>query len=40
MIGLATIMALSRIDTLVTDSDASPDFVEKLREQGAEVILV
>jgi DeoR/GlpR family transcriptional regulator of sugar metabolism len=40
VIGLATIMALSRIDKLVTDSDAPPDFVEMLREQGAEVILV
>jgi DeoR/GlpR family transcriptional regulator of sugar metabolism len=40
VIGLATIMAMSRIDILVTDSDAPPDFIEMLRAQGVEVILV
>jgi DeoR family transcriptional regulator, fructose operon transcriptional repressor len=39
VIGLASIMALNRIDKLVTDSDAPPDFVEMLRSQGVEVIL-
>lgn len=39
VIGLATIMALSRINKLVIDSDAPPDFVEVLRGQGVEVML-
>ena len=40
VIGLVTIMPLTQIDKLVTDSDAPQDFVEELREQGVEVILV
>jgi len=40
VIGLATIMPLTRIDKLVTDSDAPPDFVAELRQQGVDVILV
>ena len=40
LIGLATIMPLTRINKLVTDSDAPPDFVAELRQQGVEVILV
>jgi DeoR/GlpR family transcriptional regulator of sugar metabolism len=40
LIGLATIMSLTRINTLVTDSDAPPDFVDTLRQQRVEVILV
>jgi DeoR/GlpR family transcriptional regulator of sugar metabolism len=40
VIGLATIMPLTRIDKLVTDTDAPPDFVGMLRAQGVEVILV
>jgi len=40
VIGLVTIMPLTEIDKLVTDSDAPRDFVEELREQGVEVILV
>jgi DeoR family transcriptional regulator of aga operon/DeoR family fructose operon transcriptional repressor len=39
-IGLATIMPVGRIDKLITDTDAPPDFVAALREQGIEVILV
>jgi DeoR family fructose operon transcriptional repressor len=40
VIGLAAIMPLTRINKLVIDSDAPPDFVEVLRAQGVEVILV
>lgn len=40
VIGLVTIMPLTEIDKLVTDSDAPRDFVEELREQGVEVTLV
>lgn len=40
VIGLVTIMPLTRIDKLVTDSDAPPGFVEELRRQGVEVNLV
>lgn len=40
VIGLVTIMPLNRIDKLVTDSDAPPDFVAELRDQGVEIILV
>ena len=39
-IGLATIMPVSGIDKLITDTDAPPDFVAALRELGIEVILV
>jgi DeoR/GlpR family transcriptional regulator of sugar metabolism len=39
LIGLATIMSLTRINTLVTDTEAPPDFVDMLRQQGVEVIL-
>jgi DeoR/GlpR family transcriptional regulator of sugar metabolism len=39
LIGLATIMPLTRINTLVTDADAPADFVDMLRQQGVEVIL-
>ena len=39
-IGLATIMPLSGIHKLITDTDAPADFVGALREQGIEVILV
>jgi DeoR family fructose operon transcriptional repressor len=40
VIGLVTIMPLTRIDKLVTDSGAPADFVVELREQGVEVVLV
>jgi DeoR/GlpR family transcriptional regulator of sugar metabolism len=40
VIGLVTIMPLTKIHKLVTDSDAPQDFVAELREQGVEVILV
>ena len=40
VIGLATIMSLARINKLVIDSDARPDFIAVLREQGVEVVLV
>jgi DeoR/GlpR family transcriptional regulator of sugar metabolism len=39
-IGLANIMPLSEIHTLITDSDAPADFVAQLRATGIEVILV
>lgn len=39
-IGLATIMPLSGIHKLITDTDAPADFVGALRAQGIEVILV
>jgi DeoR family transcriptional regulator of aga operon len=39
-IGLASIMPLTEIHTLITDSDAPADFVAQLREIGVEVILV
>ena len=39
-IGLATIMPVGGIDKLITDTDAPPDFVAALSEQGIEVILV
>jgi DeoR/GlpR family transcriptional regulator of sugar metabolism len=38
-IGLATIMPLCDIQTLVTDADAPPDFVARLRHMGIEVHL-
>lgn len=39
-IGLATIMPLSGIHKLITDTDAPADFVDRLRQLGIEVILV
>jgi DeoR/GlpR family transcriptional regulator of sugar metabolism len=39
-IGLANIMPLTEIHTLITDSDAPADFVAQLRAAGIEVILV
>ena len=39
-IGLATIMPVSGIDKLITDTEAPMDFVAALRELGIEVILV
>lgn len=40
VIGLATIMPFSGINMLITDSEAPPDFVNSLRRQGIEVMLV
>ena len=40
LIGLISIMSLIEIDKLVTDTDASDDFVEELRHNGIEVIRV
>ena len=40
VIGLVTIMPLTEIDKLVTDSEAPQDFVEALRGQGVDVTLV
>jgi DeoR/GlpR family transcriptional regulator of sugar metabolism len=40
VIGLTTIMPITKIHTLITDDKAPPDFVEVLRSQGMEVILV
>jgi DeoR/GlpR family transcriptional regulator of sugar metabolism len=39
-IGLASIMPVSGIDKLITDTDAPADFVAALRDLGIEVILV
>jgi len=39
VIGLTTILPFSKIDTLVTDTEAPADFVAALREVGVEVIL-
>jgi len=39
-IGLATIMPLSGIHKLITDTDAPADFVARLRQLGIDVILV
>lgn len=39
-IGLASIMPVSGIDKLITDTDAPPAFVAALRDLGIEVILV
>ena len=39
-IGLATIMPISGVDKLITDTDAPPDFVVALRDLGIEVFLV
>jgi DeoR family fructose operon transcriptional repressor len=40
VIGLTTILALNRIDRLITDRQAPSDFVHALRKQGVEVSLV
>lgn len=40
LIGLVTIMPLPKIHKLITDCEASPDFVASLRDLGIEVILV
>jgi DeoR/GlpR family transcriptional regulator of sugar metabolism len=40
VIGLATIMPFSGINKLITDTDAPQDFIDALRRQGIEVILV
>ncbi len=40
VIGLATIMPISGIDKLITDSDAPPEFVSALRDLGIQVLLV
>jgi len=37
--GLTTIMPVNRINTLITDAKAPPDFVAALQEQGVRVIL-
>lgn len=39
-IGLATIMPVRGVDKLITDTDASPEFIAGLRDLGVEVILV
>lgn len=39
LIGLTSILPVTRIKTLVTDDGAPPSFVSALREQGVEVIL-
>jgi DeoR/GlpR family transcriptional regulator of sugar metabolism len=39
-IGLANIMSLTEIHTLITDTDAPADFVAQLRAAGIEVVLV
>jgi len=39
LIGLVSLAPLSRVNTLVTDCDAPPGFVETLRNQGMQVIL-
>jgi len=39
-VGLTTFMPLKQISKLITDTDAPPDFVAALRDQGVEVILV
>ena len=40
VVGLTPIMPLTKMSTLITDSGASPDFAEALREKGVEVVLV
>jgi DeoR/GlpR family transcriptional regulator of sugar metabolism len=40
VVGLTTILALTKIDKLITDSQAPADFVAALREQGVEVVIV
>jgi len=40
IIGLATIVPLTKLNKLVTDEKAPPDFVAALRDEGVEVILV
>lgn len=38
VIGLVTIMPLTRINALITDDKAPPDFIARLRDEGVEVI--
>jgi len=38
-VSFTSILELSRLNRLVTDSDASPQFIEALRREGVEVIL-
>jgi DeoR/GlpR family transcriptional regulator of sugar metabolism len=38
--GLVSIMPILNINKLITDTDASPDFVRSLKENGVDVILV
>jgi DeoR/GlpR family transcriptional regulator of sugar metabolism len=40
VVGLTTVMPLSKMARLITDSNAPPEFVAALREQGIEVVLV
>ncbi|MCS7260352.1 MAG: DeoR/GlpR family DNA-binding transcription regulator [Anaerolineae bacterium] len=40
VIGLVTIMPLTKINALITDDKAPPDFVAQLRDAGVEVITV
>jgi DeoR/GlpR family transcriptional regulator of sugar metabolism len=40
VVGLTPIMPLSKMNKLITDSGASPEFVAALREQGIDVVLV
>lgn len=40
VIGLVTIMPLTKINALITDDKAPPDFVARLRDEGVEVIIV
>ncbi|PWH15425.1 MAG: DeoR family transcriptional regulator [Ardenticatenia bacterium] len=40
VIGLVTIMPLTKINALITDDKAPPDFVTRLRDEGVEVITV
>jgi DeoR/GlpR family transcriptional regulator of sugar metabolism len=40
VIGLVTIMPLTKINALITDDRAPPDFVARLRDEGVEVITV
>jgi len=39
VVGLTTILPLTKIDKLITDSQAPADFVAVLREQGVEVVI-
>ena len=40
VIGLATIMPVSHIHRLITDLEAPKDFIQAIKEQGVEVVLV
>jgi DeoR/GlpR family transcriptional regulator of sugar metabolism len=39
VVGLTTILPLTKVDKLITDTQAPPNFVADLQEQGVEVIL-